>query len=138
MPTQCRQLVDNVYGYFTYPSDGSSISDSPHPCEPLSPATRLMDHSNAPEHHDVTTFQHHQHHHQHHHQQQHQHHLQQQQHQHQIHPIHSQLDLRTFIHHNNNNSRFTKTPKITRDIRKNIKVLKVYWNILRQLSTTED
>ncbi|XP_014606889.1 PREDICTED: protein twist-like, partial [Polistes canadensis] len=86
-------------------SDGSSISDSPHPCEPLSPATRLMDHSNAPEHHDVTTFQHHQQHHQqqHHHHQQHQHHLQQQPHQHQIHPIHSQLDLRTFIHHNNNN-----------------------------------
>ncbi|KAI4473266.1 hypothetical protein M0804_015423 [Polistes exclamans] len=66
-----------------------------------------MDHSNAPEHHDVTTFQHHQQHHQqqhHHHHHQHQHHLQQQPHQHQIHPIHSQLDLRTFIHHNNNNN----------------------------------
>ncbi|XP_043488925.1 protein twist [Polistes fuscatus] len=69
---QNHYIVDSNDSSGIPQSDGSSISDSPHPCEPLSPATRLMDHSNAPEHHDVTTFQHHQHHHQHHHQQQHQ------------------------------------------------------------------
>ncbi|KAI4499215.1 hypothetical protein M0802_005798 [Mischocyttarus mexicanus] len=34
-------------------SDGSSISDSPHACEPLSPGIQLMDHSNTPERQDL-------------------------------------------------------------------------------------